>query len=87
MASLQGELTFASVPALLQQAPGLIADGRLDLSKVSNADSAGLALLLELTRRAKAKGGDLRLASAPPQVRDLIRFFDLETALKLDSAA
>ena len=87
MASLQGELTFATVPALLAQAGQLIADGRLDLSAVRKADSAGLALLLELTRRAKARGIGLELSAPPPQVRDLIRFFDLESALKLEGPA
>ena len=84
MASIQGELTFASVPALLDRAPSLIADGRLDLSGVTRTDSAGLALLLELTRRAKGK---IAFIAPPPQVRDLIRFFDLESALKLEGGA
>ncbi len=87
MAALHGDLSFASVPALLDQAGTLIADGRLDLSAVSEADSAGIALLLELTRRARAKGATLALVSPPAQVRDLIRFFDLESALTVDAAS
>jgi phospholipid transport system transporter-binding protein len=87
MAALTGELSFASVPRLLQQADTLASDPRLDLSGVSKADSAGIAFLLELTRRAKRGGRTLTIAGAPAQVRDLIRFFDLESALTIDSAA
>jgi phospholipid transport system transporter-binding protein len=87
MAALTGELSFSSIPRLLGQADALAAEPRLDLSGVSKADSAGLAFLLELTRRAKHAGRALILAGAPTQVRDLIRFFDLESALKLDPPA
>jgi phospholipid transport system transporter-binding protein len=87
MAALQGELSFASVPALLARARELVADAKLDLSGVTTADSAGVALLLELTRRAKSEGRQLVLTAAPAQLRDLISFFDLESALRLDTTA
>ena len=84
MSRLDGELNFATVPALVEGADALIADAALDLSGVSKTDSAGLALLLELTRRARARGTELRLTGASGQVRELIRFFDLESVLTLD---
>ncbi len=87
MSALTGELSFASVPRLLAQADSLAAEGRLDLSGVSKADSAGVAFLLELTRRAKRAGRSVTFTGAPAQVRDLIRFFDLESALQLESPA
>ncbi|HZP11678.1 MAG TPA: STAS domain-containing protein [Nevskiaceae bacterium] len=87
MSALTGELSFASVPRLLAQADRLAADARVDLSGVSKADSAGVALLLELTRRAKRAGRTITFSGAPPQLRDLIHFFDLESALQLDSPA
>jgi phospholipid transport system transporter-binding protein len=87
MAAIQGELSFRTAPALLDRAGELTADGELDLSGVSKADSAGVALLLELTRRAKKQGRSLALGGVPAQLRDLIRFFDLESALQLKGVA
>lgn len=87
MAALTGELSFASVPRLLAQADALAADARVDLSGVTKADSAGIAFLLELTRRAKRAGRAITFSGASAQVRDLIRFFDLESALQLNSPA
>lgn len=87
MPALAGELSFASVPNLLERLDALAADSALDMSAVDKADSAGLALLLELTRRARAGGRQLTLAGVRAQVRDLIRFFDLDCALKMDEPA
>lgn len=72
--ALSGELSFASAGRLLDQAG---ADGSLDLSGVTRADSAGLALLLELTRRSPG----LKLVNAPPQLRKLAEFFGLDELL------
>ena len=77
MAALTGELSFASVPAALDQADALIADGQIDLSGVTRTDSAGLALLLELTRRARVNG---------KQLRDLVKFFELDAALTFEES-
>lgn len=76
MTALQGELSFATVPALLRRAAGA---AELDLAGVTRADSAGLSLLLELTRRAGGKG--LRLRNANDQVRGLARFFGVDSLL------
>lgn len=80
--SLQGELNFARVPQLLRQAEALAAAGVLDLGEVSRADSAGLALLLELNRR--SQGRPLALRNAAPQVRNLARFFGLDQILRFE---
>jgi phospholipid transport system transporter-binding protein len=87
MAAIQGELSFRTAPALLDRAGELTAESALDLSGVSKADSAGVALLLELTRRAKKQGRPLALGGVPSQLRELIRFFDLESALQLKGSA
>ena len=79
--TLEGELSFAQVPRQLRQAQELIAGGSLDLSRVSRADSAGLALLLELTRRSH---GALKIRGASEQVRQLARFFGLEQILHFE---
>jgi phospholipid transport system transporter-binding protein len=81
--ALTGELTLKRMPALLQQAGTLATAGTLDLSAITRADSAGVAFLLELTRRAQQRGSSLRFAAAPPQLRQLTDFFGLTSALHL----
>jgi phospholipid transport system transporter-binding protein len=81
---LQGELNFARVPQLLEQTQALGVGGVLDLSGVSNADSAGLALLLELSRRSKAKGLHLSIRGANEQIMQLARFFGLDQILHFE---
>lgn len=80
-AVLEGELSFARVPHWLAQADTLAASPTLDLSRITRADSAGLALLLELTRRARQQGRDLRLLAPPAQLLQLANFFGLASVL------
>jgi len=80
--ALEGELSFARVPHWLAQADALIAGSTLDLSRITRADSAGLALLLELTRRARKQGRALSLLAAPPQLLQLASFFGLDDVLQ-----
>jgi anti-sigma B factor antagonist len=67
MATLSGELSLASAPALREQLLNLIrpAASRLiiDLSAVPSADASGLAVLVGGGRRARLLGGFLRLAA------------------------
>ncbi len=79
---LEGELSFAQVPQQLRQAEALIAGGSLDLSRVSRADSAGLALLLELSRRSRTR--PLVIRGANEQVLQLSRFFGLDKILHFE---
>lgn len=80
---LSGRLGFAEVGGLLASLDGLAASGSLDLAAITQVDSAGLSLLLELRRRAQRQGRELTLVNAPAQLLDLARFFKLEAALKL----
>lgn len=79
---LEGELNFAQVPQHLRRADDLIAGGSLDLSRVTRADSAGLALLLELNRR--VGGRTLAIRGANEQVLQLARFFGLDKILHFE---
>jgi phospholipid transport system transporter-binding protein len=81
---LEGELNFARVPQLLPRAAAEIAGGVLDLSRVSRTDSAGLALLLELSRRSQAGGKPLLIRGAGRQVLDLAHFFGLDKVLRFE---
>jgi len=83
MTTLPNTLGFSTVSALLPQADTLIASGALDLSGVTRADSAGISLLLELNRRAQARGVQLRMTGANEQIRSLLSFFGLDEILTL----
>lgn len=81
-ARIEGALSFSQVPRWLAQADTLAAAGSIDLAAITRADSAGLALLLELTRRAKARGQNLQLRNPPAQLIELTNFFGLEALLR-----
>jgi len=80
-AQLGGELSFATVSQFLLRSDELLDGGVLDMSKVTRADSAGLALLLELTRRQRKKGSQLKLAGAQEKILRLAEFFGLDEVL------
>jgi phospholipid transport system transporter-binding protein len=87
-AEVSGELTFATVPAYLQGNGALFAgrgDLTIDLRGVMRADSAGVALLVEWLRLARAAGRTLRYRNLPPQVDALVRVSGLEKAFALDA--
>ncbi len=83
MPTLPAALNFSTVPAVLAQADSLVAAGVLDLATVTRADSAGVSLLLELSRRAQKRGVQLRITGANEQIRSLLKFFGLDGILTL----
>lgn len=85
--SVTGELSFANAMASLAAAQAAFEGGQgpfeLDLKGVTRADSAGLALLLELSREARAAGRELKCTGAPEQLRRLAGFFGVSEVLGL----
>lgn len=77
-------LSFDTVAGILAHGDAVVAAGELELGGVRRVDSAGIALLLELTRRAQKAGGRLRIRGARVQVRDLLRFFAVERLLDME---
>lgn len=69
---VSGALTFATVTALLRESRGLIGAGAgplaVDLSGVTHADSAGLALLMEWLRLARDAGRELEYRAITEQM-------------------
>lgn len=68
---LQGELTFDTVAKLWQDSDALLAHGTslvIDLQGVARADSAGLALLVGLLRKAQQNGKSLKFANIPAKL-------------------
>lgn len=85
--SFVGDLVALSA----EQAHGFI-DGQLDeghqqivvdLSQVEFMSSAGIRVLLDILRRSRGKGGDLRLASAQPGVERTLELSGMVRVLKL----
>ncbi len=83
---LSGELSFQSVPdlsgqiaTLLQQDTELV----IRLDKVSRADSAGVAMLLEWLRLARQQGKSLQFVDIPEQMLAIVRVSGLDSILPL----
>ncbi len=81
---VSGDLNFDTVPDLLEQSHELM--GRscrcdADLAAVGEMDSAGLGLLLEWLREARASGGDIRFHNIPDDIMSLARVCGLESVL------
>lgn len=80
--ALGGDLVIDAVAALWGAATGAFAGGgtvTLSLDGVRRADSAGVALLVEWLRAARAGGGELRLSGMPAQMRAILAVSDLDT--------
>ena len=77
---IEGELTIVRAAALHAELLMLLQDERnldIDLSAVSEVDSAGLQLLLLAKRTALAHGSELRLLGHSPAVLELLQLFNL----------
>lgn len=83
---LEGELGFATVPAILAH-PGAdisgTADIEVDLRGVTRADSAGLALLVEWLRESERAGQRIAFVNVPPQLLSIARVCGLDRILSL----
>lgn len=82
---LEGPLTVASVSKLAQKGSGLVAsaDRTVDLTAVSQVDSAALALLLSWTRAARRAGYKLSIDGAPDALISLASLYDVDSILPL----
>ncbi len=85
--AISGELSFKNAAAALDAARTALNGGQgpfeVDLSGITRADSAALALLLELARQARVRNRDLRCLGAPEQLRRLAGFFGVTEVLAL----
>jgi phospholipid transport system transporter-binding protein len=82
--AITGVLTLETAPSLWKQlqADGLLRNAReADLSGVTDADSAGLALLVAWRARCLAEGGALGFQALPARVVALARLTSAESAL------
>ena len=81
---LAGDIDFGTVPALLAH-PGANmkagSDIRVDLSGVTRADSAGLALMVEWLREAQRTGTVMTFENVPGQLQSIAQVCGLQDIL------
>jgi phospholipid transport system transporter-binding protein len=79
----EGELTFATAgPALVQsRSLPLPATGVVACEGITAADSAAIAVLLALKRRADEAGSPLAFTGAPPVLATLADLYDVDGIL------
>lgn len=84
---VSGNLDAVSVPVRLRESAGWFQAGHeltIDLAGISRADSAGVALLLDWQRQARAARTQLTFANAPQQMRTIIAFCELGDIVVID---
>jgi phospholipid transport system transporter-binding protein len=83
--AVSGPLTFQTVPPLVSQASAWLQQNnnefQVDLSAVSRADSAGVALLLEWWNTFHAAQRHLTYVGIPGKVETFIRINGLDSVL------
>lgn len=82
---LCGELSFATVPDLLEQGTGVLRGSTgpvtMDLGEVTRSDSAGLALLVAWVRAARGAGVPLSFHNVTPQLRAIAQVSGVDVLL------
>ena len=73
-------ITFANAATALRDVP---AADTVDLSGLTDVDSATLAVLIAWSAQARARGAALRYLDAPPALRNLARLSDVDGLLGL----
>jgi phospholipid transport system transporter-binding protein len=82
--AVRGVFGFSTVSEILERSRKLFDDVpviKVDFSGVTDADSAGLALLLEWVSWAKSAERELRFFDVPPQIQAVARISEVEEIL------
>lgn len=87
---IEGELTFSSIDKQTIKSASFLAKGKdvtIDLGRVSGSDSAGLALMIEWLRQARAKRVHVQFKNIPKQLIMLAKLsgFDKTNQFNLQS--
>lgn len=86
---VEGEMTFATANELLRQSVSYFQkpqDLEIDLSQVTAADSAGLALLLEWKARAVEDGVQVSVVGLPEAMQSIAHLCRIEELLSDEEA-
>lgn len=88
--AVSGELNMQTVPAIARTAntffEGVSGEVSVDLSAVTRADSAGLALLVDWLRLARRHHYTLQFKNLPEQLMQIARVSELHQILPIQSA-
>ena len=81
--SFDGALTFDNAAAVLEAASSLELphSGRIDLTNLRTVDSAALAVIFSLQRRAKGDRRKLVFEGIPPMLASLSRVYGVEALI------
>lgn len=90
--SLSGELDFNTVPVIWKESEAMFTNGSseeliIDLTAVTRADSAALALLIGWVRRAQAAGVSAVFKGIPGQLLEIARVSGVEDILPVAKRA
>jgi phospholipid transport system transporter-binding protein len=83
--AVRGVLGYPTARAALEKGASLFADTKVikvDLSGVTEADSAGLALLIEWVAWARENHRELRFFDLPREIRAIARICEVEDLLR-----
>ena len=83
--ALRGWLSYRTARAALEKGASVFADTqviKVDLSGVTDADSAGLSLLIEWVRWARAQHREIRFFELPAEIRAIARICEVEEVLR-----
>ncbi|WP_125131500.1 STAS domain-containing protein [Microbacterium sp. 10M-3C3] len=88
---VEDRLTAAVAPRLRSAVADLVAAGRtrvvVNLAGVTFIDSSGLGALVGALKATRTAGGDLRIAAAPEQVKQVLRLTNLDRVLHVHATA
>jgi phospholipid transport system transporter-binding protein len=81
--TIAGSLTFANAASVFatSRALALPASGIVDLTRLGQADSSALAVMLSLKRRATAEGTRLQFAATPSGLQALAHVYGVDELL------
>jgi anti-anti-sigma factor len=86
VASITGSLDATTAPQLTEFFTRQLADGRFnlvaDLTGLDYTSSAGLRVLLNTTKQARQRGGDVRLAAAQANVKKVFELSGFTSIMK-----
>lgn len=83
--SLHGEMSFENAEQILAASERVFLSSdslELDLSQVDDADSAGLALLLEWKARAQSRAAEIRFVNVPESLLAIAKTTDVSELIR-----
>ena len=79
IAEIEGEINISTSPELKKKFENIeISNVVINLDKVGYVDSSGLATLVEILKKARAKGGKIHLTHLSDKVRSLFEITKLD---------